>query len=250
MPLFTESNPIAHTHDGGPPPGPAFGPLLVIPDAPGAPAWNMAADEALLHHVRDLARPVLRYYSWTLPAATFGYFQRHAEVAAATLLRPLIRRPTGGGIVPHDRDWTYSLTVPPGHCWYELKATESYRKMHQWVVDAFHRLGVPTELAPCCRRSQPGQCFMGYEQFDVLWGGRKIAGAAQRRNRDGLLIQGSIQPPPGLSRATWQQAMYEATPRDWVGTPPEEGKLATFVMQRAASLESSRYALASYNESR
>jgi lipoate-protein ligase A len=69
-------------------------------------------------------------------------------------------------------------------------------------------LGVPTELAPCCRKSFPGQCFAGYEKFDVLWHEKKIAGAAQRRMRHGLLIQGSIQPPPlKLARADWEAAM-------------------------------------------
>ena len=47
-----------------------------------------------------------RFYAWLEPAATFGYFQRFAEVERMTLLRPLLRRPTGGGLVPHAADWT------------------------------------------------------------------------------------------------------------------------------------------------
>lgn len=74
-----------------------------------APAFNMALDDALLEAMPRLQTPVLRFYGWTEPAATFGYFQKIAEVEAATLLRPLIRRPTGGGIVPHDADWTYKI---------------------------------------------------------------------------------------------------------------------------------------------
>ena len=72
-----------------------------------------------------LGKPVLRFYGWTAPAATFGYFQKYADVERATLLRPLIRRPTGGGIVPHDADWTYSAGFPPGHEWHLLKAEEA-----------------------------------------------------------------------------------------------------------------------------
>ena len=78
-------------------------------------AFNMALDEALLGAMPRLQTPVLRFYGWTEPAATFGYFQKFSDVEQATQLRPLIRRPTGGGIVPHDADWTYSAAFPPGH---------------------------------------------------------------------------------------------------------------------------------------
>jgi lipoate-protein ligase A len=173
-------------------------------------AFNMALDEALLEAVSRLGKPVLRFYGWTEPAATFGYFQKFSEVGQATHLRPLIRRPTGGGVVPHDADWTYSAVFPPGHEWHSLKAEESYRRIHDWLRLAFAELKVKTELAPCCRKSQPGQCFAGHEKFDLLWRGKKIAGAAQRRNKSGLLIQGSIQPPPiSLKRADWENAMRE-----------------------------------------
>jgi len=173
-----------------------------------AAPFNMALDEALLEAMPRLQKPVLRLYGWTEPAATFGYFQKFAEVASATPLRPLIRRPTGGGIVPHAADWTYSVAFPPGHEWHSVKAEESYRRIHDWLRLAYAALNVPTELAPCCKKTLPGQCFAGYEKFDLLWHGKKIAGAAQRRNKLGLLIQGSVQPPPGpLTRPAWEQAM-------------------------------------------
>lgn len=172
------------------------------------PAWNMAWDEALLEAVGRLGHPVLRTYGWAEPCATFGYFQRHAEVAARVPLRPLTRRPTGGGIVPHDGDWTYSVAVPPGHPWHELPAVDSYRRVHQWIQVAFASLGVQTVLSPCCDRQGPGECFVGAERHDLMLGGRKIGGAAQRRNRLGLLLQGSVQPPPpGLEREAWEISM-------------------------------------------
>lgn len=176
----------------------------------------MAADEALLECAAALGSPVLRFYSWTVPAATFGYFQHYADLEAVTPLRPLIRRTTGGGLVPHDADWTVSLTIPPTHPWYQLSAVASYQRFHQWVADAFGEVGVAAELSPCCRKEVPGQCFVGAEKFDVLWHGRKIAGAAQRRNRLGLLIQGSIQPPPvKVTRAAWEQAFCALAARQW-----------------------------------
>ena len=121
---------------------------LLLNSGKCAPAFNMALDEALLEAVSRLGRPVLRFYGWTEPAATFGYFQKYADVERATLLRPLIRRPTGGGIVPHDADWTYSLVFPPDHEWHLLKAEESYRRVHEWIQSAFAQLKIETELTP------------------------------------------------------------------------------------------------------
>lgn len=180
---------------------------------PGSAAFNMALDEALLEAMPRLQRPVLRFYGWTEPAASFGYFQKYADVERMTPLRPLVRRPTGGGIVPHEADWTYSLVFPARHEWHGLQAVESYRRVHVWVQAAFARLDAPTELAPRARKAEPGQCFAGWEKSDLLWRGKKIAGAAQRRTRSGLLIQGSVQPPPlPLSQTEWRQAMCAVAP--------------------------------------
>ena len=191
-------------------------PWLLLDSGAGDCALNMALDEALLEFAPETRQPVLRFYGWTQPAASFGYFQHIAEIEFVTSLRPLVRRPTGGGLVPHDADWTYSVAIPPAHPWYELRAAESYERMHVWIQSAFRLLGIPTELAPCCRQELPGQCFAGYEKSDVLRLGKKMAGAAQRRTRTGLLIQGSVQPPPpGVSRQEWQDAMIQSGATAW-----------------------------------
>jgi lipoyl(octanoyl) transferase len=224
-------------------------PWYWVDSGPGEPAFNMALDEALLEAMPRLGRPALRFYGWTEPAATFGYFQHYGEVAALTPLRPLVRRPTGGGIVPHDADWTYSLAFPTHHEWYGLVATESYRRVHAWIQAAFARLGTATDLAPRAAKAGPGQCFVGYEQSDVLWQGRKIAGAAQRRRRDGLLIQGSVQPPPALksSRDVWQQALCERVPAGQAMAPwrPDAELLV-----RARDLAGQKYSRADFNQRR
>lgn len=218
----------------------------LLASGPCDPAFNMALDEALLESMPRLQEPVLRFYGWTETAATFGYFQRFAEIERATMLRPLIRRPTGGGLVPHDADWTYSLVFPLGHEWYGLRAEESYRSTHEWIQAAFGRLGVETELAPCCKKSAPGQCFVGYEKFDLLWRGRKIAGAAQRRNKLGLLIQGSVQPPPiGLQRADWETAMQKIAAARW-GELEFDGTLRN----RADELAAQKYSQPAFNQRR
>ena len=216
----------------------------------GAAAYNMALDEALLDCVSALGWAVLRFYGWREAAATFGYAQKYGQVEQWTRLRPLVRRPTGGGLVPHDADWTYSVAAPPGHSWYALKAAESYQRIHEWIRDAFAAIDIPTTLAPSAQKEIPGQCFIGREKFDVLWQGRKIAGAAQRRTRGGLLIQGSVQPPPiPVSRERWQSAMRAVAQEHWkVEWRPLEA--AGRLEETARLLEAAKYSRPEYNQKR
>ena len=218
-------------------------PWELLNSGPGEPAFNMALDEVLLSSARRIGHPVLRFYGWTQRAASFGYFQKIAEVECVTVLRPLIRRPTGGGLVPHDADWTYSVVIPAGHEWHRSNAGQSHRRMHEWIRRAFEEMGIPTELAQDSRQAAPGECFVGHEVHDVLWQGRKIAGAAQRRTRNGLLIQGSVQPPPlNLHRLTWQQAMCEVADAEWNTEPPDAQML-----NEAERLAAEKYAREAYN---
>lgn len=212
---------------------------LLLESGPGEPAGNMALDEALLEHAARLGQPVLRFYDWTEPCATFGYSQKITDIEAATALRPLIRRCTGGGLAPHDGDWTYSLIFPPGHEWTTLPAAESYRRTHALLQTAFQKIGIETELANCCRRPKPGECFEGHELHDLLWNGKKIAGAAQRRNRFGLLIQGSVQ-----TLGDWLQ-------QDWMDALAGDCAILDETPQtRAGELAATKYRLDSYNRKR
>jgi len=217
---------------------------FVVRSGNGAPAFNMALDEALLESAPRLGRPVLRLYGWQSPAASFGYFQKYSEVERTTSLRPLVRRPTGGGLVPHDADWTYSVVFPARHEWHALPAIDSYRRVHEWLQRSFAELRVTTALAATCRKTAPGQCFAGHEKFDLLWQDRKIAGAAQRRTRDGLLIQGSIQPPLSLTRSPWETALlrsgellWNASWQEWTIDPPLD-RLAAQLLHNKHSRDS------------
>jgi hypothetical protein len=223
---------------------------LIFRTQPQGPAFNMALDHALLEFAATHSQPILRFYSWSDRAATFGYFQKYADIEALTLLRPLVRRPTGGGLVPHDADWTYSLVFPPTADWYSLKAIESYQRVHEWIRAAFLKLVITTELADSCHKALPGQCFVGHEKFDLLWQGRKIAGAAQRRTRNGLLIQGSVQPPPiKISRADWEGAMCEVASAEqdvaWAEFQPNAD-----LQRHAAELAATVYSTDAYNHRR
>ena len=212
---------------------------LRLDSGANTPAYNMALDEALLENAATLGQPVLRFYDWTEPCATFGYSQKIAQIEAATKLRPLIRRCTGGGLVPHNGDCTYSLIFPPDHEWSRLAATESYLRTHKLLQAAFGKIGVETELAKTCLRPKPGECFEGHELHDLLWNGKKIAGAAQRRNRHGLLIQGSIQPTGDWAHTNWQDCLSQGCPQ-----------LETLPDTRDNELAETKYSKAEYNRKR
>jgi lipoate-protein ligase A len=218
----------------------------------GSAVGNMAADEALFEAGVHLRQPVLRFYGWREAAATFGYSQKYAEVAQWTDLRPLIRRPTGGGLVLHDADWTYSMAIPPNHDWHAIKAVESYQRMHEWIRTALTSMGISTVLSRRRQKEAPGRCFVGAEEFDLLCGDEKIAGAAQRRNRHGLLIQGSVQVSrlfPELKKAEWQRAMTEVFPlSSKVTWAPLD--LDNNLRRRISELTRDKYAQPAYNERR
>jgi lipoate-protein ligase A len=168
-------------------------------------AMNMAIDEALLECVTV---PAIRFYRWQSPALSFGYFGRFADVAGYHSERDLVRRWTGGGIVFHGTDLTYSIVIPASDTAFAESSVAIYQKIHWALVDAFAETGRRAVVAGV---DDPGSCSAavavtragisdaGYSCFanpvraDVLINGRKIAGAAQRRTRRGLLQQGSIQ---------------------------------------------------------
>jgi lipoyl(octanoyl) transferase len=165
--------------------------------APDSAAMNMALDEALLEHATV---PSIRFYQWYSPALSFGYFGNFNEVAMYEHERDLVRRWTGGGIVFHGDDLTYAIVVPANDPVFVESSMTIYEKIHRALADALNGIGkhaVVAESVAATTRTGIGvasySCFANPVRADVMLNGRKIAGAAQRRMRRGLLQQGSIQ---------------------------------------------------------
>jgi len=151
-------------------------------------AMNMAIDEVLLE---TAAVPSIRFYEWNHPALSFGYFGKFEDVAAYQ--RDIVRRWTGGGIVFHGEDLTYSLVIPRGSPAFEESSMSIYERTHAAIREALATNGHVSELAANTGPKISESCFANPVRADLLLNGRKIAGAAQRRTRRGLLQQGSIQ---------------------------------------------------------
>lgn len=149
----------------------------------------MACDEALLNVATT---PLLRIFRWSAPWVSIGYFMRVQEAAHARGDLPFCRRWTGGGAVVHDGDFTFSLVVPRSEKWSLQRAATTYAELHHALASALCRIGKNVRLAER-DESSAGQCFVGPVRHDLILEGRKIAGGAQRRTRQGLLHQGSLQ---------------------------------------------------------
>jgi len=162
-------------------------------DGAHEPAFNMAMDEALLCTASRRGRPLLRFYAWDRPAVTIGYVQR---LAAAPPGLAVARRPTGGGVVYHDHDFTYTVAIPAGHWLSGLDRTRSYDWINRSVREGLSRCRLAASLAAQDIGSHVDRltmvCFANPTRYDILMDGRKVAGSAQRRTRDGILHQGSV----------------------------------------------------------
>lgn len=174
-----------------------FDELLVYDDGePRSAPLNMAVDEALLE---SAACPVLRFYSWRGPALSFGYFGSYADVADQQDDREIVRRWTGGGVVPHGDDLTYSVIIPASHVFFTRSSLAIYCDLHEAIRRALNESGLEATLADSATPKVSENCFANAVRADVMVAGRKIAGAAHRRSRVGVLHQGSIQ-EAGLPR--------------------------------------------------
>ena len=205
-------------------------PLDLLAPRTDSAAANMATDFLLLQHYPAPTHARFRAYGWSRPAVTFGFGQKIAWVRdhlPADFDGELCRRPTGGGIVDHRNDYTYALVIPRESPVADLRAVESYRLVHEALAAALRELGhdalvklaceppSPNDAdenpAACAATKGPTVCFTRAELYDVVHPatGVKLAGAAQKRSKRGLLFQGSLH-RTALARDLDDEAFHDA----------------------------------------
>ncbi|MGC9450804.1 MAG: lipoyl protein ligase domain-containing protein [Oceanipulchritudo sp.] len=234
--------------------------ICQIPHDRDPAAGNMAIDATMLVFGRNTTQAVWRLYGWSEPAITFGYSQRWAFVCSSTegFGGARIRRMTGGGIVDHRRDLTYAVTIPPEHPCYRFRALEVYRLLHMQIAHILMESGIPARLAPCpgdsgegCSGSPAAVCFEAPAPHDVVHpvSGAKIAGAAMKRTRDGVLIQGSLNRAllGGIPDRHFEEKFGQAL-ANWLELEPVvmKGTLPVDVLQR----ELDRFSSGEWNQAR
>lgn len=165
----------------------------LLPLAASDGSHNMAADEVLLE-AAEAGHASLRFYTWSKPTLSLGYFQPTARRTTHPLLAklPWVRRATGGDALVHHHELTYALAVPAGKPWHSGDPWP--QRMHRLIGMALVQFGV--DCTQAC--AVPAEAFSGVLCFqhvtpcDLLLNGHKIAGSAQRRRRGALLQHGGI----------------------------------------------------------
>ena len=210
-----------------------FSELVVIDDPTPRPGpLNMAIDEVLLGTARSA---ILRFYRWSAPSVSFGYFGRFAEACEIARNRATVRRWTGGGIVPHGEDLTYSIMIRSRDDAFALASKIIYQRVHLALGSALREIGIFSGLVQTEATKISDACFANPVVSDVIENGRKIAGAAQRKTRGGLLHQGSIQ------RENLDERFRNAFAR-LLGNRIIAGSIGTDVLRAAEELAATKYA--------
>lgn len=167
---------------------------------------NMAFDVSLLKGLTSLSPPILHFYDWNGPSITYGYFIQPKKVLCWEKLQKrgvdLARRPTGGGVIFHSFDMAFSAIVPSHSSFFSLDSIANYKRINDRVRKAVETLLEDSSLCllPEKIEEPPSSCrdfCMSHpSRYDVMIHGKKVAGAAQRRIKNGYLHQGSISITP------------------------------------------------------
>ena len=170
--------------------------LRLIIDVPATGAWNMSLDEALLDQVSaDGQAGCLRFYFWSQPTLSLGYFQSHSSRVQHRFSQacPLVRRSTGGGAIVHAEELTYSLVLPVRQA---TQVTSLYGICHETLISELSTRGIgASRWGQACVGSRDGEpflCFLRRTADDIVFERHKIAGSAQRRRRGAVLQHGSV----------------------------------------------------------
>ena len=206
---------------------------------------QMALDEILAHAAQQ--EPVLRFYHWTDgPAVTFGYSQFFGAVRAQVTAAqgPICRRPTGGGVVFHGADLTFSLVFENA-----LRPTEIYAQLHAAIerelaaaqlMQSMRQGAVAAQAYAPMQGSTANGCFANPVQDDLLSGGRKILGGAIRRFEHRVLYQGSLQCPQARTDVSFRRAIGTAV-SSWWGEPLHTRPVPDELLKQARELAQTQY---------
>ncbi len=164
---------------------------------------HMSFDHELLNNLQNSKTPILHFYDWMQDTATYGYFvdpQKYLNMDAVKKHRlELAKRPTGGGIVFHLTDFAFSILLPSTHPNFSLNPMENYSCINGLIKEAilkFSGTSSKVDLLHVDHSEKTSDaknfCMAKPTKYDILLGGLKIGGGAERLTKFGLLHQGTI----------------------------------------------------------
>jgi lipoate-protein ligase A len=171
---------------------------LIIDDTPLDGSWNMAVDEYLFQSLTEKPHTILRFYAWKNPTVSLGYSQKVPEVADVEFCKKngidIVRRMTGGKLVLHHKEVTYSLASSDTEI-FTTTLADSYRIISEALMKGLEMMGIAPALASHApqkyvRGNLP--CFSYPSRNEVEVGGKKIIGSAQKRVGTKFIQHGSI----------------------------------------------------------
>jgi len=163
------------------------------------PAVNMAVDETMLDIHLASATPLLRMYGWNPHGFSLGYSQNPETVLYTGKCRedniPFVKRATGGGIIFHGDEVTYSLACSEEDIGSPVSVKEAYRLICSFLMETYREFGLEPYFAvdnPAREKIKSTFCFSSFEDYDILIEGKKIGGNAQKRKKKVIMQHGSI----------------------------------------------------------
>ena len=174
----------------------------LIIDGPQNAFMNMAVDEAIFTRTREEHyRPTIRFSQWERPSISYGYAVKAEKELNIHYCQEqdiqIVRRITGGGVVFHQCDITFSIIFPEDIVPDTGSVLGSYKFINQIFILGLQNFGIrggfyemdqktPTETGG------ENVCFLKPTQFDIIYEGKKLVGNAQRRKKGYILNHGSI----------------------------------------------------------
>ena len=167
--------------------------LIISPES--SARENMAIDEAILKNYKDGDYPIIRFYKWGENSVTIGISQKNEEYNyLENTENKIAKRVTGGGVLFHGHDVSYSLIIPSYYL-NNLSVKESYENICLFLLEFYSKLGLDVCYAKDDKNivlSKSDFCQVGFEAYDIIVNGQKIGGNAQRRTKKVIFQHGSI----------------------------------------------------------
>jgi len=176
-------------------------PFRLIRSQAASAEYNMALDKVIFERYLEDGLPVFRVYSFVHPSFTYGVSQdpsKELDLEKCALDGTgVAKRMTGGGVLFHNDEITYSFVCSKSQVGEPEGVFVSYREICAFLIRFYKSLGLKADFALSSEgfkniSATHSLCSASHEKFDIVINGRKIGGNAQKRKKQVIFQHGSI----------------------------------------------------------